>query len=1066
MGQLTIFEDQAVTSFKNFTIYRSSAGSGKTFTLVKEYLKIVLRNPADFQHVLAITFTNKATEEMKKRILEQLRDMAAGRPTDMQNQIEQEFAHFPQKLDIKSRATKVLDNILHNYSRFAISTIDHFFSQLVRSLARELRLNLNYEIDVDDDTAMQEALQNLYSQLHHTPELKEWVKDFAFNRIEQDKGWQLDYNLIEFGKELFKEKFHKGFSQIDPQKVNMESLRELEQQLQNTRSSYQGFQRDRASEALKIIGDQGLKTYDFKFKGSGTVNTFYKFFKGQFELGKRFVDLACGYDDWYKSGALKADQIKTAVANGLDRITKEIYQYHQTHYQEYVSACHLQRHIYSYGLLDALNEQLKAYRQQNNLMLLSHNGFLLKEIIADREAPFLFEKLGSYYHHVLIDEFQDTSAYQWDNLKPLVTHSLDNQNHVLLVGDVKQSIYRWRGGDLNLLLHQAADELALYRDQLEEKTLQTNWRSAQSVIHFNNTFFRIAHKFLLNTKDLPEDSGMLTEVYREVEQNQHKRNRGAVRLQFFEREEYRKWDQAQQNTLEIVQQHHQSGGRFGDVLILLARNEEVTEISEFLSRHQIPVISDQALRLSNHWAVRLIISAMYLQQNPRDGLARAEMAYLYQKGVVQRETDYHRLFKEALQIKEGPLFKYLPNIMEEKWPSLMHLPVFEWIAEIIRLLIPDERPDPFLERLLELCLEQGKKGVSSVFDFLNWWEQYKDLQMVISPSHQDALRVMTIHKAKGLEAPLVIVPKADFEIKPRKDSIFWTDQLLAQYEQFRLLPLSFSSELTESHFAVGYRRELLEGLVEGLNMAYVAFTRARDRLYIMSQTPSKEPELKDLAVMHKLLWKVCSDPQWEGLWNAQTNSFTLGDLSEKIEPPKQEGLPSADLKSLKIAPYKDKVQIREEAQKFFMLLDHEKTEKIKQGIKLHAVLEKLVSPDTLELVMDRLQSEGVIQTSDRESLVTKVSTLLANPQFKSWFDPSWEVMAEREIVSEGQLFKPDRVVSNKEATLVIDYKKEQRDPKHRKQVLRYATHLEAIGYTNVQSFLVYVDNLELVEVHG
>ena len=253
MNQLYLFEEPQAHTLKNFTIYRSSAGSGKTFTLVKEYLKIVLRNPKDYQHILAITFTNKATEEMKERILKALMDMAAGKDTDMQRVIEEEVKHFPQKLNIQDRAQKALSNILHDYSRFSVSTIDHFFSQLVRALARELKLSLNYEIDVDDDTAMEESIELLYESLTSNQELRNWTKDFAFSRIEDDKGWQLDYTLLDFGKELFKEKFHQGFSKISSEDVNIESLRDLEKLLQNTQYQYSTYQKQLARKALDLI---------------------------------------------------------------------------------------------------------------------------------------------------------------------------------------------------------------------------------------------------------------------------------------------------------------------------------------------------------------------------------------------------------------------------------------------------------------------------------------------------------------------------------------------------------------------------------------------------------------------------------------------------------------------------------------------------------------------------------------------------------------------------------------------------------------------------------------------
>ena len=388
---------------------------------------------------------------------------------------------------------------------------------------------------------MEESLQLLYENLTHDEELRSWIKDFAFSRIEDDKGWQLDYTLIDFGKELFKEKFHQGFSKLKKEEVNIKSLRILEELLQNTQDQYRSRQKKYAQQAIELIARHGLTKDDFKRKGRGPVNTFDKILGNKLVLNPTFQKTARGEDEWYTASSPKREEIKAIVAAGLGQLALDIYNYHQAHYHEYMTAYQLQRHIYSYGLLDAISEQLKVYRQSNNLMLLSHNSFLLREIISDKEAPFLFEKLGNYYHHVLIDEFQDTSAYQWDNLKPLVTNALDQRNHVLLVGDVKQSIYRWRGGDLNLLLQKSVQDLSLYSDQLEEKTLQENRRSSQSVVAFNNEFFNYASEALLGIKDLPQDSGMLSEVYREVEQGSTAKSTGGVSIKFFERE----WDRVE-----------------------------------------------------------------------------------------------------------------------------------------------------------------------------------------------------------------------------------------------------------------------------------------------------------------------------------------------------------------------------------------------------------------------------------------------------------------------------------------------------------------------------------------
>ena len=419
--------------------------------------------------------------------------------------------------------------------------------------------------------------------------------------------------------------------------------------------------RSYATRALQLIKEHGLNTWDFKGGHNGVANTFNKILKNNFVLTATFQKVAQGEGEWYTASSLKREEIKAVASAGLNAIAQEIMAYYQSNYEEFISARELKRHIYSYGLLDTLSEQLRAYRQTNNLMLLSHNSFLLKEIISDKEAPFLFEKLGTYYRHVLIDEFQDTSAYQWDILKPLLTNSLDDQNHVLLVGDVKQSIYRWRGGDLNLLLQKATSDLHNYKESLEEHTLNINRRSAQSVVDFNNRFFQYANRLLLNTTGLPDDSGMLTEVYRDVEQQIDSKLTGGVSIQFFDNRQSDWREAALDHITRVIEEHIVAEGSYSDILILCYKNLEVAEISEHLSAHKIPVNSEKALSLTSHWAVRMIVSAMYLLKDPKDQLARAELAYLYQRGTYDEEVNFHQIFLESSEISSGLIEKYLPQ---------------------------------------------------------------------------------------------------------------------------------------------------------------------------------------------------------------------------------------------------------------------------------------------------------------------------------------------------------------------------------------------------------------------
>ncbi|MGI9542507.1 MAG: UvrD-helicase domain-containing protein, partial [Cyclobacteriaceae bacterium] len=603
-GQFSLFEDpiEPETS-KDLMVYRSSAGSGKTFALVKEYLKIVLRDPLAYKHILAITFTNKATDEMKQRIIDELTDLSQGNATDIQREISKDFNHYKPPVPIQLRATKALRNILHDYSRFEVSTIDHFFSQLVRLLARELKLNFNYEIDVDVDQTIQEALDRLYLGLHQNPQWRQWMEEYAYSQLDDDKGWQLDQKIMQLGKELFKERFHQSFSQIKKEEVNLETIKVLIDQLKETQAAFVSTLKSYAAKALELIQQHGLLVRDFKGGSRSVANTFNKIvLKGDMELTKTFVKVALGEDDWFAKTSLKKEEIKAVAKGGLDRISRELYQYHEKFYSNYVTASELLRNIYAYGLLEALYEKWQEYQKEENLILISQNSFLLKSVIEDKDAPFLYEKIGSRFHHLLIDEFQDTSVYQWENLKPLVTHTLDEEyQKVLLVGDIKQSIYRWRGGDKNLLLHKVQQDLNLYAAKWKEEGLNDNWRSLKNVVGFNNMFFQTAIKVLQLTKELPSGQPTLEQVYREVVQNAKGGEGGFVEVQFFEGGEAEEtyWEaQALERTRSIIHNSLENGAKYQDILILVEKNEHANQISSQLTTLNIPVISDQALKLS------------------------------------------------------------------------------------------------------------------------------------------------------------------------------------------------------------------------------------------------------------------------------------------------------------------------------------------------------------------------------------------------------------------------------------------------------------------------------------
>lgn len=1055
---------------KNFIIYRSSAGSGKTFALVKEYLELVLRDPNDYKHILAITFTNEATREMKSRIIEDLEKIASGKTTPMRLVIENDFKKQGIRMEIEKRAKRALRNILHNYSRFEVSTIDHFFTRVVRSLSWELKVPMRFEIDVDNDKAMESAIAKLYAVVNEDQAVKSWLEAFAFNRLENDKGWRVDYNIHELGMELFQERFHEGFSNTE---VKLDDLKKFVSQLNHTVNSYRQLIKSLAVQAMDLINQSGLEIKDFK---GGTRSVAYNFIKpsnNDFDLTKTFWKVAGGEDDWYAQQSLKRDEIKELAAKGLDKIAGEMLVVYKQLYKNYVSAEQLMKNIYSYGLLDILHDKLKEYRNEQNLMLLSDTGILIHEVINDNDAPFLFEKLGSRYKHVLIDEFQDTSNYQWKNLLPLVINALSNDHKVWIAGDVKQSIYRWRGGNMRLLIEGVHQDLQLYTDGIQEIPLVENRRSASNIVAFNNQFFTQAHQLISMNDDLPENRDLISKTYTDVIQTPKGATGGYVEVKFFEKidEKGIAWDESSMiETIKVINKCLGHRYHYQDIMVLVDKNSQANLISDVLNKSGIPVITENSLLVTNNRKILFLISILKWFHEPDNRLAKTNILFHY-SSLKSADIDLHETFSNV----DVQFEQMMPADFLKHYSEIARKPIYEMVEELVFLFELHLVADSFLQRFQDICLEQTRKGRNNLEEFLDWWEEKlkqrkigrgsSDELSIKVPANSKAVKVMTIHKAKGLEAPVIIIPFANSYLKPKSDSIFWTSQLEGPYQEYGLLPLVMNKKLKESHFDQAFREEQLEGMIERLNVAYVSFTRPKDRLYIFSERfkPGKNNEI---STLNKLLYYAFEEHSFElqKYWHPKEWKFRIGEEEHVADLQDKETI-QPEIEKYPVDLYDGKVTIRPDSKRFFMLFDNEKTIKIKRGVQVHAILERLKNKGDVDFVLNQLIAEGLIENKDREDIKKRISKLFENPVFNSWFDDDCEIMAEREIISNGKIYKPDRVVIKDNYSVVIDYKSESRDKKHHNQVIEYGKLLETMGHENVKKYLVYVEDFEIEEVH-
>lgn len=1039
--QLPLDFDQHLPEGQNFVIYRSSAGSGKTHTLVREYLELVLKNPQDYKHILAITFTNKAASEMKERILKELTLISSGEPSVIKDQIAESFEEQGIIADLKIRARKALESILYDYGNLAIGTLDHFFTRLVRSLARELNLPLRYDIDVDNQKAIDFAIEQLYEEIDKNEMIGEWLAEFTYNRLENDKSWRIDQNLQALGMDLFNENFHVG---IGSSPLPLEEFQELVDELIRTSSMFKKTLRSKAREAMKIIQDNDLQEKDFK---RGTVSYFNNILQDKFEPSATFVKILNGEDNWYTQKSDKKGAIDKVAESGLNEISIEIYDYLQKFKSSYISAKELLKNIFSLGILEVLNNKLQEYREEMNIVLLADNTFLLRNIIEDQDAPFLYEKIGSQYKHIMIDEFQDTSIYQWKNILPLIKNSLSSWFRVLIVGDVKQSIYRWRGGDMSLLLYGVKDDLSIFNSQISEQLLEDNWRSAEEIVLFNNAFFQCAVNKMASLEMLPDSQNLIRDAYIGHDQNVQKDDLvGYVEVQFFDSKETDWREKIRLKLLGEIKNIKSEGYSLGDILILVDRTDPGNEIAEFLINNGIAVVTDSAMQVQQSRVVQLVLNGMRWLRDHEDLLAKTNLLKLY---VSINKIDVSD--NEILNGGIDDLFeKIIPSTLLENKSALQILPLYEIVESLLVAFDLSNYSNRFLLRFLDVCIEQGVWGRNDVFSFLKWWDENKEDIKIILPEGEEAVEIMTVHKAKGLEKPIVMLPYANYLMKPLPNSIFWTSLLPEQYKKYKLLPFNFVKDLLESDFSKAFKHELLEGMLERLNVVYVAMTRPKERLYIYSEDTNK---YDDPSSLNKLIKSVLLDPEFD-LGQMENGKFTFGSKTEKRAI---KGLIKSveTLDQIYSSISTDRYKIRSKANEFWRISNTEISKSIRKGLILHEILSKINTSQDVPAAINNAVNSGLILQEEVKEAEQEIQSIVSSGNLSDIFDDDdWEILNEREIYTDEKLLRPDRIMLKENKAKVIDFKTGEYKEQHKKQIHEYGNVLSRNGY-EVEKILLY-----------
>jgi ATP-dependent exoDNAse (exonuclease V) beta subunit len=1090
-------------------IYRASAGSGKTYKLTENYLKLLFENDKQaHRNILAVTFTNKATDEMKSRILLELDKLASGEKSDhleaLQKPKSNKFSksvRFTEE-EIREKAKNILIGILHDYSRFSVSTIDKFFQQVIRSFTREIGLQGGYNVELDQNKILSAAIDKMMYDLDkkENKELLKWLTKFSEEKIEQGGNWNIKRDIENLAKEIFTEEYKNFSSEIYEKLQDKKFMKNYRNELNEIKQEFETTLKALAENAISIITSNGLQTTDFPYGKNSGFNTLNKLKAGNFEeeLGKRFSDLPNNLNNWSSKStpANIVSLIENAYNNGLNKCIDEIVNFHTQHIMQYLSIKYITQNIYTLGILADIDKQVKIYQEEKNTMLLSDSNSLLNKIIDDNDTPFVYEKTGAYIEHFMIDEFQDTSSMQWANFRPLVKNSLAQKNENLIVGDVKQSIYRWRNSDWTLLDSQLEKDFR--HEKIRQEVLDTNWRSKKNIVDFNNAFFTISSKILQNelNNDLPEqaaDTGFaesistkITDAYKKLYQNipPNKISKGQVRFEFIENEkgDEVKWkDKALQKLPETLEKLQDNGFQLKDIAILVRTKDEGKTAANFLleykenqtnTKYKYDVISDEALLISNSASVKFILSLLCFFINSDDKINETITAFEYLTNIKQSPAG--EALKDYFSSKNQSL---LTAIFDKKTikniEKIKHLPLFEMVEEIISLFKLGEKENEsiFLQAFQDTVFDFVSNNNADIDNFLKWWETSGYNKSISTPQGQNAIKIMTIHKSKGLDFEAVIIPFCDWNLDQKAGNILWCEPQIEPYNQLNIIPIPYTSKLSNTIFYKDYITEKMHSYIDNLNVAYVAFTRAKSELFAFAPKPN-EKSIKSLAgLMHfcfenssNFPTKTEEEQQLINLsenWTKEKNIFQSGDFEHLEKKEDKKATEEIKLQKYISEENNERLKLRMHSSDYFT----EKDTKINYGTVMHEILNNVQTIQDIDKAVEQTVLAGKITKEQSIEIKEKLLNFISKPRVNEWFTDKYKILNEATIITpQSDIYRPDRVLIKDKEAIVIDYKfGEKEENKYTKQLQNYMHLIENMNYST-SGFICYVELGKIVEV--
>lgn len=1085
----------------SLTVYKASAGSGKTFTLALEYIRLLISNPVSYRNILAVTFTNKATEEMKNRILGKLYGISNNLPDakDYFEILRKANSNIDDE-EIRIIARKALSQLIHNYDYFHVETIDTFFQSVLRNLAKELDLSANLRIELNDRLVEEQAVDMMIEELNMRSPLFSWLLNFVMDNINDNKGWNIIRSVKDFGRMIFNDNYKNDSKLITAQLQKKNFISDYKKELLSIKESKRQELSDIKDAFFYTIKENGISPTEFKGGARSGIQRYFEKLTNEDLDDKNFMQTTVGKcisseDNWVTKTNPQKDAIKALACSTLIPLLEKAETARKNAQYSILSVDATLKNINSLRLLNDIERKVRDMNAEANRFLLSDTQHLLQLMINDTDSPFIFEKIGTRLEHIMIDEFQDTSSVQWKNFLVLLNECISHYPQVgdkvnnLIVGDVKQSIYRWRSGDWQLLKNI---DSYFPGCNVDTRELKVNYRSKRNIVAFNNAFFKFAIKSeTINERETDEEeAALIEEAYSDVEQISLKDSaEGCVRIKLFAKDKYE--EKMLHETESVIDEILSQGTPQHKIAILLRSNKNIPLIANYFmeNRPDINIVSDEAFRLERSIAVTTIIAALKYVENQSNLINRA---YLIKNFM---------LCKTGIRLSDKDIFdadsalKILPHDFCENINSLKRMPLYDLAERIFSLLKIEnmQNESAYICAFFDSLANYIENNSSDLSGFLREWDDNIHSN-TIQTDGIDGIRLISIHKSKGLEYDNVIIPFCDWMLEMYSSNFIWCHPSQKPYNKLPLIPVNYSPKLANSVYSADYKHEHLQNTIDNLNLLYVAFTRAVNNLYVFGKRDTKNTRS---SLIQACICEVAQLSLPDSTLSGETDNdsdicfefgtFAKSDISEYINADKdnvkekniflRQSTPiSVDLYSHNVPlTFRQSNKSKDFTAEIAGGDELQSRNYIKFGNILHLIFSRIRTIDDIPMILNEYEANGILYEGNlnRNELDRKIRSYInSNKITAEWFSPYWKLYNEcsvlkkvskngKEIVVER---RPDRVMRNKDKIIVVDFKFGKMYDEYHEQVREYMKIFHDMGFTDVKGYLWFVMKNQIVSI--